>query len=48
MRADSDPQDFNGGPHVSRGESFVSSAMIVWWSSTEMDVCVDEWKHFYV
>lgn len=29
MRADSDPHDFNGGHHVSRGESFVSSAMIV-------------------
>ncbi|XP_038140110.1 nectin-2 isoform X2 [Cyprinodon tularosa] len=29
MRTDSGPQDYNGGSYIGRGESFVSSAMIV-------------------
>lgn len=29
VRTDSGPQDYNGGSYIGRGESFVSSAMIV-------------------
>lgn len=40
MRTDSDPQDYQQGPNVNRGESFVSSAMFVWGDAEEVCVCV--------
>lgn len=39
-RQDSDPQDYNALPNISRGESFMSTPMIVWGSSE------DDWMHF--